>query len=106
MLFMLLPNDSRKPGHRPRRPAVPFEVGLATLMLALCVLYGLVFGHMIYVSLLEQVVSPHAHASGDGGLPHFHSPAEWALLFLPAVIAWSGTFSSLRYLVARARPRR
>ncbi len=106
MLFMLLPNESGKPARRPRRPTIPFEVGLAAIVLLLCVGYGLVFGYMIYVSLLEQVVSPHAHASGRGGRPHFHSPAEWVLLVLPAVIAWSGTFRSLSYLVARARPRR
>ncbi|HZR98467.1 MAG TPA: hypothetical protein VFE37_07165 [Chloroflexota bacterium] len=106
MRFMLLPDDYCEPAPRPRWPSVPFEVGIAALILALCVLYGLVFGSMIYVSLQEQVVAPHAHAPGRGGLPHFHSPAEWALLVFPAVVAWSGTFSSLRYLVRRARPRR
>jgi heme/copper-type cytochrome/quinol oxidase subunit 3 len=105
MRLMLLPDDYCMPVPRPPRPRVPFEVGMALLILALCVLYGLVFGAMVYVSVQEQVVSPHVHAPGLAGLPHFHSPAEWALLLFPTVIAWSGTLSSLRYLVARARRR-
>ncbi len=117
MRMMFLPDDNymhvpRPP--RPRvplqvgiapRPRVPFQVGIAALILALCVLYGLVFGSMLYVSVQEQVISPHAHAPGLAGRPHFHSPTEWALLVFPAVIGWSGTFSSLRYLAARARHR-
>jgi hypothetical protein len=105
MRFMLLPDDYCTSVPRPPRPRVPFEVGIVAVILALCVLYGLVFGSMIYVSLQEQVASPHSHAPGLAGRPHFHSPAEWALLVFPVVIAWSGTFSSVRYLVARARRR-
>ncbi len=101
MLLMLLTDDSGKPTRGRRRPTIPFEIGIATTILVLCVLYGLVFGYMIYVSLLEQVVSPHAHPPHHAGRPHFHSPAEWVLIVFPAVIAWSGTFSSLRYLGRR-----
>jgi hypothetical protein len=71
------------------------------VILTLCVLYGLVFGNMIYVSLLEQAGASHAHLPGSDGRPHFHSPAEWFLLVFPAIIAWSGTISSLRYLGRR-----
>ena len=101
MLLMLLPDDSCKSARRRGRPSIPFEVGIAVTLLVLCVLYGLVFGYMIYVSLLEQVISPHAHAPHYAGRPHFHSPAEWVLIVFPAVIAWSGTFGSLRYLGRR-----
>jgi hypothetical protein len=87
------------------RPRVPFEVGIAALVLGLCALYGLVFGSMVVVSVQEQITSPHTHAPGLAGQPHFHSPAEWGLLVFPAIIAWTGTFSSLCYLVARARRR-
>src|SRR4051812_39146252 len=103
MRFTLLPDDYCSLAPRPPRPRVPFEVAIAALVLTLCVLYGLVFGSMISLSLQEQVISPHAHAPGLAGRPHFHSPAEWALLILPVVIASSGTFGTLRYLVNRAR---
>ncbi len=105
MRRLLLPDDYCTPVPRPPRPRVPFEVGIAALVLALCVLYGLVFGAMLYVSVQEQMLSPHAHAPGLAGQPHFHSPAEWVLLLVPVAIASSGTFSSLRYLVRRARRR-
>ncbi len=101
MLLMLLPDESSKRAGRRRRPAIPFGIGMAAMVLLLCVLYGLVFGYMIYVSLLEQVVAPHAHPPDYAGRPHFHSPAEWVLIVFPAVVAWSGTFSSLRYLGRR-----
>jgi hypothetical protein len=64
-------------------------------------MYGIVFGYMLYVSLVEQALSGHEHLHAYGERPHFHSPAEWALIFFPAVIAWSGTFSSARYLAKR-----
>ena len=102
MRLLLLPDDHCMHVPRPPRPRVPFEIGIAALVLALCVLYGLVFGAMVYSSLQEQVLSSHAHAPGLAGLPHFHSPAEWALLVFPAVIAWSGAFGILRYLVNRS----
>jgi hypothetical protein len=105
MRLLLLPDDYCTPVPRPPRPRVPFEVGIAAFGLVLCVLYGLVFGSMLYVSVQEQVLSPHAHAPGLMGQPHFHSPAEWVLLVFPAVIAWSGVFGTLRYLVNRAWPR-
>ena len=100
-----LPDDDYLPGPRPRRPRVPFEVGITGLILALCVLYGLVFGSMVFVSVQEQVTLPHAHAPGLASKPHFHSPAEWVMLLLPVILAWSGIFGSLRFLVARARRR-
>jgi hypothetical protein len=101
MLLMLLPDDTCEFARRPARPLVPFEVVLALVVLTLCLLYGLVFGHMLYVSLMEQVNASHAHLPGSDGRPHFHNPVEWLLLVLPAVIAWSGTISSLRYLGRR-----
>jgi hypothetical protein len=97
-----LPDDEYLPAPRPLRPRVPFEVGIIGVLLVLCALYGLVFGAMVYVSVQEQILAPHAHTPGLAGLPHFHSPAEWALLVFPALIAWSGAFSSLRYLVRKA----
>jgi hypothetical protein len=103
MRFMLLPDDYCQYAPRPPRPRVPFEVGIAVLILGLCLLYGLVFGSMIYVALQEQVVLPPAHPPGLAGRPHFHSPAEWVLLVIPVAIATSGTFGSLRYLAGRAR---
>jgi hypothetical protein len=106
MRFMLLPDDHCSFVPRPPRPRVPFEVGIAAFGLVLCVLYGLVFGLMVYVSVQEQVIPPHAHAPGLMGRPHFHSPTEWVLLVFPAVIAWSGVFGTLRYLVNRAWLRR
>ena len=105
MRRMLLPDDYCMYVPRPPRPRVPFEVGVVGMILTLCVLYGLVFGSMVYVSLQEQVVSPHTHAPGLAGTPHFHSPAEWVLLVIPVVIASSGVFGSVRYLVVRARRR-
>lgn len=101
MLSMLLPDDTCELARRPGRPIVPFEVGLALVILTLCVLYGLVFGNMIYVSLMEQANASHIHLPGSDGRPHLHNPAEWFLLVFPAVIAWSGTISSLRYLGRR-----
>jgi hypothetical protein len=101
MFLMLLTDESGKPARRRGRPIVPFEIGLAAMILVLCLLYGLVFGYMIYVSLVEQVLSPHEHQPLYAGRPHFHSPAEWVLLVFPAIIAWSGTISSLRYLGRR-----
>jgi hypothetical protein len=100
-MLMLLPDDSCKPARGRGRPIVPFEIGLALIVLTLCVLYGLVFGHMIYVSLMEQANASHAHLPGSDGRPHFHNPVEWLLLVFPAVIAWSGTLRSLRYLGGR-----
>jgi hypothetical protein len=102
---MFLPDDYYWPVPRLPRPRVPFEVGIAALLLALCVLYGLVFGSMVYVSVQEQMLSTHAHAPGLAGQPHFHSPAEWVLLAFPAVVACCGTLASIRYLVARAQGR-
>jgi hypothetical protein len=102
MRRMLLPDDYCMYVPRLPRPRVPFEVGIALLLLVLCVLYGLVFGAMVYVSVQEQVIGPHTHAPGLASQPHFHSPAEWALLLCPTLIAGVGTLASLRYLVARA----
>lgn len=101
MLTMLLPDDSCGRARRPNRPVVPFEVGVGLLAFGLCLLYGLLFGCMLYVSLVEQAFAGHEHLSAYGSRPHFHSPAEWALTFLPAAIAWSGTISSARYLARR-----
>ena len=101
MLTMLLPDDTCPRARRPRRPTMPFEVGVALLAFGLCLLYGLLFGYMLYVSLVEQAFSGHDHLHAYGGRPHFHSPAEWALIAFPAVIAWSGTLSSARYLARR-----
>ncbi|MBX5489671.1 MAG: hypothetical protein IRZ14_00845 [Chloroflexi bacterium] len=103
MRFTLLPDDYCMHVPRPPRPRVPFDIGITALVLVLCVLYGLVFGSMIYVSIQEQLIAPHTHEPGLGSLPHFHSPAEWALLVLPALIAVGGTLSSLRYLITRSR---
>jgi hypothetical protein len=105
---MFLPDEDYLPVPRPPRPSrprVPFEIGIAALVLGLCVLYGLVFGSMVFISLQEQVIAPHAHPPGLAGRPHFHSPAEWVLLVFPAAIACSGTFGSLRFLVGKARRR-
>ena len=99
----LLPDDYCVHVPRLPRPRVPFDVGIVALILTLCVMYGLVFGSMLYVSVQEQMLASHSHAPGLASLPHFHSPAEWALLALPVIIAWSGAFRSLRYLVGRAR---
>ena len=101
MFSMLLPDDSCRAARRPGRPIVPFEVGLALLAFGLCLLYGPVFGYMLHVSLVEQAFSVHEHLHAYGSRPHFHSPAGWALIFFPAVVAWSGTFSSVRYLARR-----
>jgi hypothetical protein len=101
MLTMLLPDDTCPRTRRPGRPIVPFEVGLALLAFGLCLLYGLVFGYMVYVSLVEQAFSGHGHLHPYGSRPHFHSPAEWVLIVFPTVIAWSGTFSSAQYLARR-----
>jgi len=57
MLTMLLPDDTCPRARRPGRPMMPFEVRLALLAFALCLLYGLLFGYMLYVSLVEQAVT-------------------------------------------------
>lgn len=101
MLTFLLPDDSCPEGRRWRRPHIPFEIGVALIALGLCLMYGIVFGYMLYVSLVEQALSNHEHMHAFGARPHFHSPAEWALIFFPAVVAWSGAFSSSRYLARR-----
>ena len=77
------------------------NVALSLMVFGLCLLYGVVFGYMLYVSLVEQAFAGHEYLHAFGSRPHFHNPAEWALIFLPAVIAWSGAASSLRYLAQR-----
>jgi hypothetical protein len=103
MRRMLLPDDYCLSVPRPPRPHVPFDVGIVAMILVLCVLYGLVFGSMLFVSVQEQILAPHSHGPGLASLPHFHSPAEWALIAVPVVLAWGGALISLRYLVGRAR---
>jgi hypothetical protein len=79
-----------------------FGVVLAIVILVLSLLYGLLFSHMIYDSLLEQVIAPHAHPLPRyAGTIHYHSPAEWVLLTLPALVGWLGALGSMAYLTRR-----
>jgi hypothetical protein len=81
----------------------PFDITMAVVILLLSLLYSLVYGHMVYVSVVEQVI-PHQHYPlRFEGPSHYHNPIEWALLIGPAVTGWLGTFGSLAYLARRLR---
>jgi hypothetical protein len=79
-----------------------FGVALALVILLLSLLYALLFSHMIYDSLVEQVIAPHPHPLPRyAGTIHYHNPAEWVLLTLPALVGWLGALGSMAYLTRR-----
>ena len=79
----------------------PFPITIAAVIFALSLLYGVVYTHMVYVSVMEQLV-PHQHYPlRFEGPTHHHNPVEWVLLVGPAVTGWLGTFASLGYLARR-----
>ncbi len=78
-----------------------FEVTIALLVLCLSLLYALAFSRMVFDSLMEQHIAPHVHRLRFEGQLHYHHPAEWVLLVVPATIGWIGTFGSMAYLTRR-----
>ncbi len=78
---------------------ISLEVRLALLVLALSIVYALVFSHMVYVSLIEQVVAPDLHPPRYAAPIHYHNAIEWVLLTFPAVAGWLGMATSAAYLV-------
>jgi len=79
-----------------------FRVAIALVILLLSLLYALLFSHMIYDSLVEQVIAPHPHPLPRyAGAIHYHSPAEWVLLTVPALVGWLGALGSMAYLTRR-----
>ena len=96
------PLDSASGAPGRARLALPFEVGVALVILILCLLYALLFSHMIYDSLMEQVFMVDPHPPRFAGAPHRHNAIEWVLIVVPALIGWAGTFGILWYLARRA----
>ena len=84
------------------RPSFPVVVALLVLCLSLA--YTLLFGRMVFDSLMEQVIFPHWHLPRYAGLPHSHNLVEWVLLVFPLLISLVGVVGSLGYLMRR-RPR-
>jgi hypothetical protein len=78
-----------------------FPVIIALLILLLSVLYAVTFSHMIHHSLVEQFIAPDPNPPRYAGHTHYHNPAEWFLLVVPAVVGWVGTAASLTYLARR-----
>lgn len=75
------------------------RVPLLMLVLVLSGLYAAVFGWMLYVSVLEQVISPALAPPRYASPPHVHSRPEWALIILPAIAGGVGTLASAGYLL-------
>ena len=99
--------ESAFDAHRGRsRPAIPFEIAIALLLLVLSLLYALLFSRMIYDSLVEHFAPSHIHALRFAGPPHAHNAIEWVLLIGPALIGWVGVVLTLRYLGRRSLARR
>ncbi|MBA2447137.1 MAG: hypothetical protein H0V51_03830 [Chloroflexi bacterium] len=88
------------------RSGIPFEIGIALLLLVLSLLYALLFSRMVYDSLVEHFTPSHIHALRFAGPPHAHNAIEWALLVGPALIGWVGVVLTLRYLGRRSLARR
>ena len=87
----------------PRPFPVPFAVVMALVILTISLLYALLFSNLVYISLMEQHFSPRYERLRFEGTIHFHSPAEWFLLAMPAVLGWLGTIGSLSFLIRRWR---
>jgi hypothetical protein len=88
------------------RPGIPFEIGIALLLLVLSLLYALLFSRMVYDSLVEHFAPSHIHALRFAGPPHAHNAIEWVLLLGPTLIGWVGVALTLRYLARRTLARR
>ncbi len=78
-----------------------FATKLVLLVLGISALYAAVFSHLVYISLIEQVFSPHTHLPRYAGPVHYHNSVEWLLLIFPMVMGWAGVVISLRYLIQR-----
>ena len=79
----------------------PFSVTIALVILILSVLYALTFGHMVYDSLMEQVIAPNFNLPRYAGHIHYHNQVEWFLLVSPIVIGLVGIVGSLGFLTQR-----
>ena len=87
------------------RSSLSFAVLIALVILGLSLAYALLFSRLVYVSLVEQHFdAAHLRFRYEGPV-HFHSPAEWFLLAMPAVIGWLGILGSLSFLFQRWRRR-
>jgi hypothetical protein len=92
-------SGEREEIRRVRRPS--FEVTIGLVVLCLSLLYALAFSRMVFDSLMEQHIAPHVHRLRFEGQLHYHHPAEWVLLVVPAATGWIGTFGSVAYLTRR-----
>lgn len=87
------------------RSSLSFGVVIALVILGLSLAYALLFSRLVYVSLVEQHFDATHFRYRYEGPVHFHSPAEWFLLAMPAVIGWLGSIGSLSFLLQRWRRR-
>ena len=78
-----------------------FGVALALVVLLLSVGYTVIFGHMLYVSLEEQVWHVDPHPPRYAPHVHFHSGIEWLLITLPVLLGLLGIVGSAGYLLRR-----
>jgi hypothetical protein len=76
---------------------------VALLVLVLSVMYSLMFGYMVYVSLLEEVFAVNPDPPRYAIPTHFHNSIEWMLIATPALIGLGGTAGSIAYLLRRRR---
>ena len=82
---------------------LPPGMWVALLVLALSIMYGLMFGYMVYVSLLEEVFAINPDPPRYAIPTHFHNYIEWFLITAPALAGLAGTAGSAAYLLRRRR---
>jgi hypothetical protein len=83
-----------------------FELSLVLLVFLPSLLYALVFGRMVALSIFEELILPDPLRPRFMGPVHHHNWVEWVLILGPAVIGWLGTLGSLVYLARRWRTSR
>ena len=76
---------------------------VALLVLVLSIMYALMFGYMVYVSLMEEVFAINPDPPRYAIPTHFHNYVEWLLITTPALLGLGGTGGSIAYLLRRRR---